>query len=85
MWDVEIFLQLQEQLRKINATSPAKQFFWGIGKKELAPLKEIQEKIKSKIASNEFGDPENILSTIKYIRATAYLNGACLELNGGLV
>jgi len=47
--------------------------------------KEIQEKIKSKIASNEFGDPENILSTIKYIRATAYLNGACLELNGGLV
>jgi NAD(P)-dependent dehydrogenase (short-subunit alcohol dehydrogenase family) len=47
--------------------------------------KEIQEKIKSKIASNEFGEPENILSTIKYIRATAYLNGACLELNGGLV
>ena len=47
--------------------------------------KEIQEKIKSKIASNEFGDPENILSTIQYIRTTAYLNGACLDLNGGLV
>lgn len=47
--------------------------------------KEIQEKIKSKIASNEFGDPENIFSTIQYIRNTPYLNGACLDLNGGLV
>ena len=47
--------------------------------------KEIQEKIKSKIASNEFGDPENIFSTIQYIRNTSYLNGACVDLNGGLV
>jgi NAD(P)-dependent dehydrogenase (short-subunit alcohol dehydrogenase family) len=47
--------------------------------------KEIQEKIKSKIASNEFGDPENIFSTIQYIRNTPYLNGACIDLNGGLV
>lgn len=47
--------------------------------------KEIQEKIKSKIASNEFGDPENIFSTIQYIRNTPYLNGACVDLNGGLV
>ncbi len=47
--------------------------------------KEIQEKIKSKIASNEFGDPENIFSTIQYIRNTPYLNGSCLDLNGGLV
>lgn len=47
--------------------------------------KEIQEKIKSKIASNEFGDPENIFTTIQYIRNTPYLNGACLDLNGGLV
>ena len=46
---------------------------------------EIQEIIKSKIASNEFGDPENIFSTIQYIRNTPYLNGACLDLNGGLV
>jgi NAD(P)-dependent dehydrogenase (short-subunit alcohol dehydrogenase family) len=46
---------------------------------------EIQEKIKSKIAVNEFGDPENIFNTIQYIRNTPYLNGACLDLNGGLV
>lgn len=47
--------------------------------------KEIQETIKSKIGSREFGDPENIFSTIQYIRDTPYLNGACLDLNGGLV
>ncbi len=46
---------------------------------------EIQEKIKSKIAVNEFGDPDNIFNTIQYIRNTSYLNGACLDLNGGLV
>ena len=47
--------------------------------------KEIQEKIKTKIASNEFGDPENIFTTIQYIRNTPYLNGVCVDLNGGLV
>lgn len=47
--------------------------------------KEIQEKIKSKIASNEFGDPENIFNTVEYIRNTSYLNGSCVDLNGGLV
>lgn len=47
--------------------------------------KEIQEKIKTKIAANDFGDPENIFSTIQYIRATPYINGSCIDLNGGLV
>lgn len=47
--------------------------------------KELQEKIKSKIAINEFGNPENIFSTIQYIINTPYLNGSCIDLNGGLV
>ncbi len=46
---------------------------------------EMQEKIKSKIALNEFGDPENIYKTIQYIRETAYLTGSCIDLNGGIV
>lgn len=46
---------------------------------------EIQEKIKSKIAYNAFGDPENIFNTIQYIRQTPYLTGSCIDLNGGLV
>jgi NAD(P)-dependent dehydrogenase (short-subunit alcohol dehydrogenase family) len=47
--------------------------------------KEIQEKIKQKIAFNEFGDPQNIFNTIQYIRETSYLTGSCIDLNGGLV
>ncbi|MCE3277952.1 MAG: family oxidoreductase [Bacteroidetes bacterium] len=47
--------------------------------------KEMQEKIKSKIACNEFGDPEHLLKTIQYIRETSYLTGAYIDLNGGLV
>lgn len=46
---------------------------------------EIQKKIKSKIAYNQFGDPENIFNTIQYIRQTPYLTGSCIDLNGGLV
>lgn len=46
---------------------------------------EIQEKIKSKIAYNAFGDPENIFNTIQYIRQTPYLTSSCIDLNGGLV
>jgi NAD(P)-dependent dehydrogenase (short-subunit alcohol dehydrogenase family) len=46
---------------------------------------ELQEKIKSKIAYNEFGDPENIFNTIQYIRETPYITGSCIDLNGGLV
>ena len=46
---------------------------------------ELQEKIKSKIAYNEFGTPENIFNTIQYIRETPYLTGSCIDLNGGLV
>lgn len=46
---------------------------------------ELQEQIKEKIAFKEFGDPENIFSTIQYIRKTPYLTGTCIDLNGGLV
>ena len=58
--------------------------YFKVGMINTVPV-EIQEKIKSKIATNEFGDPENIFNTIQYIRNTPYLNGACLDLNGGLV
>ena len=58
--------------------------YFKVGMIDTVP-KEMQEKIKSKIAANDFGDPENIFNTIQYIRNTAYLNGATLDLNGGLV
>lgn len=46
---------------------------------------EMQEQIKTKIAVKEFGEPKNIFNTINYIRETSYLNGSCIDLNGGLV
>ncbi len=46
---------------------------------------EMQEKIKAKIAMNNFGEPENIFNTIQYIRETPYLTGSCIDLNGGLL
>lgn len=46
---------------------------------------EMQEKIKSRIACNEFGDAGNIFNTIQYIRQTPYLTGSCIDLNGGLM
>ena len=45
---------------------------------------EMQEKIKAKIALNEFGDPENIFNTIQYISETPYLTGSCFVLIGGI-
>jgi NAD(P)-dependent dehydrogenase (short-subunit alcohol dehydrogenase family) len=58
--------------------------YFSVGMINTVP-KEVQDKIKEKIAVNEFGDPQNIFSTIQYIRNTPYLNGACIDLNGGLV
>lgn len=46
---------------------------------------ELQQQIRSKIAVHEFGDPSNILKTVRYLRETDYINGSCLDLNGGLV
>ncbi len=58
--------------------------YFNVGMINTVP-QEIQEKIKSKIAYNEFGAPENIFNTIQYIRETPYLTGSCIDLNGGLV
>ncbi len=58
--------------------------YFKVGMINTVPL-EMQEKIKSKIAINEFGNPENIFNTIQYIRETPYLTGTCIDLNGGMV
>jgi NAD(P)-dependent dehydrogenase (short-subunit alcohol dehydrogenase family) len=58
--------------------------YFNVGMINTVP-QEIQEKIKSKIAYNSFGEPENIFNTVQYIRQTPYLTGSCIDLNGGLV
>ncbi len=58
--------------------------YFKVGMINTVPM-EMQEKIKTKIAFNEFGDPQNIFNTIQYIRETPYLTGSCIDLNGGIV
>lgn len=58
--------------------------YFNVGMINTVPA-EMQEQIKSKIAVHAFGDPVNILKTIDYMRETDYLNGSCVDLNGGLV
>ena len=40
--------------------------------------------IKSRIPNNQLGNPNNILKSIDYIVNTEYLNGAFIDINGGL-
>ena len=45
---------------------------------------EYQEMIKKKIPKHEFGNPENILKAIKFLRESDYTNGTSIDMNGGL-
>lgn len=42
------------------------------------------EKIVNSIPAGRLGRPEEIFNTVEYIRSTPYLNGAEINLNGGL-
>lgn len=46
---------------------------------------EFQTIIKSQIPSHEFCSPEDIYSTVEYLRNTPYVNGSSIDLNGGLL
>lgn len=45
---------------------------------------DIQEKMKQKIPCGRFGNPEQIWNTVNYIIENDYLNGAEIDLNGGV-
>lgn len=45
----------------------------------------LKDLISSQIPSGKFCSPEDIFSTVEYIRKTPYLNGASIDLNGGLI
>lgn len=46
---------------------------------------EYQEKIKSKISLGRFCEPEEIYNTIKFLISTEYVNGASIDINGGII
>lgn len=45
---------------------------------------ELQKKIKEKIPTNEFGDIKNIFNAVNFLIDNDYINGTCLNINGGL-
>lgn len=45
---------------------------------------EIQQMIKSRIPTGQFGNPENIYRAVKFIVANDYMNGASVNINAGL-
>ena len=45
---------------------------------------EVQEILKKKILTGNFGDPEIIFKSINFLRETDYINGASIDINGGL-
>jgi NAD(P)-dependent dehydrogenase (short-subunit alcohol dehydrogenase family) len=52
-------------------------------------IDEVPDKVKklilSQIPVGEFCTPEDIFKTVEFIRNTPYLNGASIDLNGGLI
>ncbi len=44
-----------------------------------------QEIIKNQIPSGKFCDPKDVVQTIEYLINTSYINGASIDINGGLI
>ncbi len=45
----------------------------------------LQEKLKTQIPAGRFCDPEEVYLAVKFLIENAYINGADINLNGGLV
>ena len=60
-----------------------------LGYFDIGMIKEVPEKmhlaIKENIPNKSFGKPRDIVNTVNYIITTEYLNGASIDLSGGLV
>jgi NAD(P)-dependent dehydrogenase (short-subunit alcohol dehydrogenase family) len=58
-----------------------------LGYFDIGIIREVPEKyrevIKKKIPTGEFGTPEQIYKTVKYLIETSYINGSSIDVNGG--
>jgi NAD(P)-dependent dehydrogenase (short-subunit alcohol dehydrogenase family) len=44
-----------------------------------------QEKMKNQIPSHRFCEPEEVFQTVQYLIQTEYVNGATIDINGGII
>lgn len=60
-----------------------------LGYFDIGMIKEVPEKsqeiIKEKIPTGNLGNPENIFRAVKFLIETDYINGASLDINGGIL
>lgn len=45
----------------------------------------IQDQLKSQIPINRFCEPEEVFQTVQFIINTEYVNGAIIDINGGMI
>ena len=57
--------------------------YYNIGMINEVP-QELQEILKKKILTGNFGTPEIIFKAINFLRETDYINGTSIDMNGGL-
>jgi len=57
--------------------------YYNFGMNKEVP-QEYQAILKKKIPTGEFGDPDNIIKTIKLLMETDYITGTSININGGL-
>jgi len=57
--------------------------YYNLGMIQEVP-QEFQDILKKKIPTGNFGEPENILSAIKFLMEADYINGTSIDINGGL-
>jgi NAD(P)-dependent dehydrogenase (short-subunit alcohol dehydrogenase family) len=55
----------------------------GMGKAGLSD--KMREEMLSRIPCGRFCNPDEILRSVEFLTNTPYVNGSCLELNGGLI
>jgi len=55
----------------------------GMGINDVPDL--LQEKLKTDIPSGRFCKPEEVYNTVKYLIDTEYVNGAAIDINGGII
>ena len=82
LWGMTKALAAENALKGITVNSLNLGYF-EIGMGE-ALSAELQRKIKEKIPTNEFGDKKNILNAVNFLIDSDYVNGTCLNINGGL-
>lgn len=82
LWGLTKSLTIENASRNISINNINLGYF-DIGMIEQVP-DNIKEGILQKIPAKRLGEPKEILSTINFIINTPYLNGASIDLNGGL-